>query len=91
MYGVIAQITATDGDRDALIAILKENETGMPGCVSYRIAKDISDANTIWIAEVWDSADAHRASLQLPSVQDAIARARPMIAAMGQRIETEPV
>lgn len=91
MHGVITQIKATDGKRDDLIAILKENETGMPGCLSYSLAKDLGDPDAIWITEVWENAAAHQASLQLPSVQNAIARARPIMAGMGPRFETEPV
>ena len=40
--------------------------------------------------EVWTDAEAHQASLQLPSVQDAIARARPIIAGMSERVEFTP-
>ncbi|MBD8702845.1 MULTISPECIES: hypothetical protein [Frigoribacterium] len=31
------------------------------------------------LVELWDSAEAHRASLALSQVQDAIARARPLL------------
>ena len=43
------------------------------------------------ITEVWDSAELHHASLALPGVQQAIARARPHITGFGERFETEPV
>lgn len=91
MYGVIGQIKAAPGQRDLLISILKENETGMPGCRNYLISKDSADPDMIWITEVWDRKEQHEASLKLPSVQDAIARARPIIAGFGHRFETEPV
>ena len=91
MYGTIGQIRATPGNREALIAILRENATGMAGCRLYHIARDLGDADAIWITESWDSAEDHKASLQLPSVQDAIGRARPLIAGFGTRAETEPV
>lgn len=91
MYGLIGQLKAAPGQRDALVAILKENESGMPGCRSYQIAKDRADPDIIWITEVWDSQELHRASLQLVSVQSAIAKARPIIAGFGLRFETEPV
>jgi quinol monooxygenase YgiN len=45
----------------------------------------------LWITEVWDSRDSHAASLQLPAVQAAIAKGRPMIAGFGQRFETVPL
>jgi quinol monooxygenase YgiN len=63
----------------------------MPRCLSYVVAKDPSDANTIWITEVWDNQDSHKASLSLPSVKQAIARGMPLIAGFGDSVVTEPV
>jgi quinol monooxygenase YgiN len=91
MYGVIGKMMAVAGQRDVLIAILLEGTADMPGCLSYVIAKDPADANAIWISEVWDSQDSHKASLSLPSVKQAIARGKPLIAGFGERIVTEPV
>jgi quinol monooxygenase YgiN len=91
MYGLIGKMNATPGQRDALIAILLEGTATMPGCLSYIVAKDTTDANAIWITEVWDTEASHKASLGLPAVQAAIARARPMIAGFGERFITTPL
>ena len=94
MYGLIGKMIAVQGQRDALIAILLEGVAGgpgMPGCLSYVIARDPADANAIWITEVWDSEASHKASLSLPSVKQAIARGKPLIAGFGQSVVTEPV
>ena len=91
MYGLIGQMTATPGQRDALAAILLEGTGEMPGCLSYIIATDPADPESLWITEVWESAELHRASLALPAVQAAIAQARPLMAGFGERFETEPV
>ncbi len=91
MYGIIGKMIANDGKRDQLAAILLEGTTGMPGCLSYVIAKDLSDDNALWISEVWDSRDSHQASLSLESVKQAIADGRPLIAGFGERYETQPV
>jgi len=91
MYGLIGKMKVVPGQRDALISILIEGVSGMPGCLSYIVAKDGVDDNAIWITEVWDSAESHKASLSLPSVQHAIARGRPLIAGFGERFETTPV
>jgi quinol monooxygenase YgiN len=91
MYGLIGKMTTVAGQRDALIAILLEGVSGMPGCLSYIVAKDPADANAIWITEVWDSQDSHKASLSLPAVQQAIARGKPLIAGFGDSFVTEPV
>jgi quinol monooxygenase YgiN len=91
MYGLIGTIHAVPGARDELAAILIEGVGGMPGCLSYVVAHDATDADALWVTEVWTDAEAHRASLELPSVQGAIARGRPLIAGFGERIETRPV
>ena len=91
MHGLIGKMRAAPGNRDALIAILLEGTSGMPGCLSYVVARDPADADAIWITEVWDSAESHRASLQLPQVRAAIARGRPLIAGFDSSVETEPV
>jgi quinol monooxygenase YgiN len=91
MYGLIGKMRAAPGQRDALIAILLDDVGPMPGCSSYIVACDPGDADAIWITEVWDDAASHRASLALPAVQHAIAKARPLIAGFDQHIETVPV
>ena len=91
MYGLIGRMKVVPGQRDALIAILLKGVSGMPGCLSYVVAQDATDADAIWVTEVWDSQDSHRASLSLPSVQQAVARGKPLIAGFGERFETKPV
>jgi quinol monooxygenase YgiN len=91
MYGLIGKMTAAPGQRDALVAILLEGVSGMPGCLSYVVASDPADANAIWITEVWDSKASHAASLSLPSVRDAIARGKPLIAGFSNSVITTPV
>lgn len=91
MYGLIGRMIATPGSRDALVAILLDGVSGMPGCLSYVVALDPSHADAIWITEVWDTQASHAASLSLPSVKAAIAQGKPLIAAFEQHIETAPV
>lgn len=91
MYGLIGKIIAVPGKRDELAMILVEGTSGMPGCLSYVVARDGNDENALWVTEVWDSRDSHRASLELPAVQDAIARGKPLIAEFSERFETEPL
>jgi len=91
MYGLISKMRSVPGQCDALIAILLEGASDMPGCLSYVVAKDTADENAIWITEVWDSRASHEASLSSPSVQEAIAKGKPLIAGFGERIETEPI
>ena len=91
MYGLMGRMIAQPGKRDELIAILLEGTGGMPGCLSYIVAKDAKDDNAIWVTEVWDSKDSHAGSLKLPAVQAAIAKGRPLIAGFDSYTETIPV
>ena len=91
MFGLIGKMMAAPGQRDTLIGILLEGTEKMPGCLSYIIAKDPTDANAIWITEVWDSEASHKASLSLPEVQAAITKAKPIITGFGERFVTTPV
>lgn len=91
MHGLIGKMKAAAGQREALIAILLESVSGMPGCLSYVVARDPADPDGVWITEVWDSETSHKASLSLPQVKDAIAKARPIIAGFESHIVTQPV
>ena len=91
MYGLIGQMLATPGKRDELIQILMASSGAMPGCLNYIVALDAANPDAIWITEVWDGPESHQASLKIPAVQAAIAKARPIIAGFGQRFETRPV
>lgn len=90
-YGLIGRMLSTPGKRDELIDILLSGVSGMPGCMSYVVARDLEDENALWVSEVWESKQAHEASLTLASVRDAISKGRPMIAGFGERFETEPI
>lgn len=91
MYGLIGKMIALPEQRESLAAILLEGLSAMPGCLSYIVANDPTDPNALWITEVWDSQESHHASLDLPSVKQAIARGRPLIAGFGERFETLPI
>lgn len=91
MFGLIGRTSAVHGRRDALAAILLDGIGGMPGCLSYIVAADPADADAIWITEVWDSEESHKASLSLPSVRDAIGKGRPLIARFDSHVLTHPL
>lgn len=90
MFGIIGKLLAVDGKREELIQLLLDGSINMPGCLSYVVAEDIQDENTIWITEVWLDQESHQASLTLPSVQETIEKGRPLIAGFGERFETRP-
>lgn len=81
MFMMHGRLAAHPGKRDELLAILAEGDQSarMPGCRLYLVAVDETDADGVWVTEVWESEEAHAASLQLPKVQDQIARAMPLL------------
>ena len=91
MYGLIGSFSAHPGKRDELIALMTASVGGMPGCLSYVVARDPKDADKLWVTEVWDSAASHKASLNIPAVAETIKKAMPLIAGFGEHTETEPV
>lgn len=81
------RLGARPGKRDDLVAILAEGDQGerLPGCRLYLVAVDETDADGVWVTEIWESEDAHAASLQLDRVKAQIARAMPIIDPAGFR------
>lgn len=90
-FGLIGQMMAQPGQRAALAAILSEGTGSMPGNIAYLVGEDSANPDAIWIVELWDSKESHAASLQLPVVQEAIRKGRPLIAGFGTRAEFKPV
>jgi quinol monooxygenase YgiN len=80
-YGYIGSMRTSSGHRDDVIKILLSGATGLraAGCQLYAVCTDPADANVIWVTEIWDSAEHHDASLQLPETRAAIAVAMPML------------
>lgn len=79
------------GKRDELVALLTRPsaELAETGCLLYEVGVSDDEPDTVYVVELWESADAHRASLSLPSVKAAIAEARPLLSGVmgGQGFE----
>ena len=93
-YGLHGKLKASSGNGQKLADILimaSELVLRSDACHLYMISKDKEDPDTIWVTEVWDSRASHEASLSLPSVQEAIARGRPLIKGFSDRFVTHPV
>lgn len=69
------------GERDAVVAILTRlnPDLSAAGCLLYEVGVADDEPDTVFVAELWESAEAHRASLELPSVRAAIAEAMPLL------------
>ncbi|WP_439593124.1 putative quinol monooxygenase [Microbacterium sp.] len=86
MFANIGHLGTLPGKRDDLVALLTRPsaELGEIGCLLYEVGVSEDEPDTVYVAELWTSAEAHRASLALPSVIAAISEARPLLSgAMG--------
>jgi quinol monooxygenase YgiN len=80
-YGYLGSMRTKAGHRDEVVQILLVGADGLraAGCQLYAVGVSDTDADVIWVTEIWDSAERHDASLQLPETRAAIARAMPML------------
>lgn len=81
MYGYNGTMRTTAGNRDTVVDLLVSgaNALRQAGCLLYVVSTTESDPDLIIVNEVWESREHHRDSLKLPAVQEAIAKARPML------------
>ena len=77
----VGTLGSIPGKRDLLVEILTRRSTdlGRAGCLLYEVGINDEQPDTVFVAELWTSADAHQHSLQLESVQAAILEARPLL------------
>jgi quinol monooxygenase YgiN len=80
-YGDLATMRARPGHRDDVVALLLGGLDGLraAGCRLYVVGVSESEADTVWVSEVWDSRADHDASLRQPATQAAIGRAMPLL------------
>lgn len=80
-FANVGTLGTQPGRRGDLVEILTRPnpELAEAGCLLYDVGIDDDEPDTVFVAEVWTSAEAHRASLQLESVKAAIAEAMPLL------------
>lgn len=80
-FANIGGLEAVPGRRDELVAhlIRPSSELAEIGCLLYEVGVSDDEPDTVFVAELWESEQAHRDSLALPSVQASIAEAMPLL------------
>lgn len=70
-----------EGHRDELVVRLTQRNDLLRdlGCRLYEVGVSDDAPDTVFVVEVWESADAHRRSLEHPQVRASIAAARPIL------------
>lgn len=72
------------GGRDELIELLTRRGDGLTdlGCLLYEVGTNDDQPDTVYVAELWISENAHRASLELDAVRSSIAEAMPLLSGL---------
>lgn len=80
-FATAGTLGVVTGKRDELVAHLTRRSDALRqiGCLAYEVGVNDDDLDTVFVVELWDSAEAHQASLALPEVQASIAAARPLL------------
>lgn len=80
-FANIGTLGVKPGTRDDVVAILTRRNQQMneAGCLLYEVGVNDDEPDTVFVAELWTSAEAHQNSLQLDSVRAAIAEAMPLL------------
>lgn len=82
-YGMVGRFDAHPGQGDALAGILIAAGEGLRSndeCLLYLVNRAPDNPDLVYVMEAWRSREAHDRSLQDPVAQEAIGRARPLIA-----------
>jgi quinol monooxygenase YgiN len=80
-FANVGTLETVPGKRDLLVEILTRRTADLEqaGCLLYEVGVNEENPDTVFVAELWTSAQAHQASLNLDSVQAAIQEARPLL------------
>lgn len=80
-FANVGSLVTKPGQRDAVVEILLRPMPGLKeaGCLLYEVGVNDDVPDTVFVCELWESPEAHQASLQLDSVRFAIAQAMPML------------
>lgn len=80
-YANIGSLQIQPGKRDAVVEILTRLNTDLleAGCLLYEVGIRDDEPDTVYAMELWESPEAHKASLELASVKAAIDEVVPML------------
>ena len=80
-FANVGTLGVKPGHRDDVVAILSRPNLGSDdiGCLLYEVGVNDEQPDTVFVMELWESQEAHQASLQLDSVRAAIAEAMPYL------------
>jgi quinol monooxygenase YgiN len=92
--GRYVQLKAREGQRDALVEHMlgaAQLLVDVPGCELYVINTSATDADAVWVTEVWSTQSELDASLTMESVKASVEQVVPLLAGPPDRIDILPV
>ncbi|MCH8560194.1 antibiotic biosynthesis monooxygenase [Nesterenkonia sp. LB17] len=80
-FANVGTLGVVPGARDRVVSILTRHNPDLEqaGCLLYEVGISDEHPETVFVSELWTSAEAHQDSLQLPSVRALIAEAMPLL------------
>ena len=80
-FANVGTLGVQPGRRGEVVEILTRPSSALAesGCLSYEVGVSDDHPDTVFVTELWVSAEAHAASLQLESVKAAISEAMPLL------------
>lgn len=84
-FGMQAVLTAATGKGGELADVMLQASrtvSTLEGCELYVVQQSLTDESKILITEVWESKEAHQASLTNEKVRELIGKAKPIIVGM---------
>ena len=90
MYATTGGFLSKPGKRDELISTLLQAASlvsEIEGCQVYVVCEDTSNPDGVAVFEVWDSREAHDASLQHNRVISLTSTARPLLGGINMSVE----
>lgn len=81
MFANAGCLGVVPGKQDELVRRLTERNDLLreAGCHLYEVGVNSDEPDTVFVLELWESAEAHRASLAMTEVQASIDAARPLL------------
>jgi quinol monooxygenase YgiN len=86
-FGMYVKFTTQAGHRDDLVAVLLEAASAMKdlaGCELYIVNISDTEADSVWVTEVWSDSNSHQASLTTEASKALIERGKPLILGVQQ-------
>ncbi|MGR3810369.1 putative quinol monooxygenase [Jiulongibacter sp. NS-SX5] len=90
-YFLHGSLNAKEGKGEELAGILLEASalvSKAKGCQLYLISISPEEPDTVWVTEVWDSEEDHKASLKNEEVRSLISKAMPILGGQPQQGQT---